>query len=105
MSKFKKVFLIVLLSVLTIAVAVDTYIKCVTLPYLSEMHAKPDPSFNKTYYKMDDVEYIRNDVARPNAQKIENGEVDFYNLDDINDALDEAAKRRDERNAAESSAE
>lgn len=105
MSKFKNVILIVLLSVLTIVVAVDTYVICKTLPYIGEMLAKPDPSLNKTYYKIDDVEYIRNDVACPNAEKTENGEVDFYNIDDINDALDEAVKKREENKAANNFAE
>lgn len=105
MSKLKKVFLIVLLSVLTIVVAVDTFIIYMAIPYIRELLDRPDPSIYKTYYKIDDVEYIRNDVARPNVQKVENGEVEFYNIDDINDALDEAAKKREENKAANNSAE
>lgn len=105
MSKSKKILFTILISVLTIAVAVDTYIICSILPYIQEHLAQPDPSLNRTYYKIDDVEYIRSDVARPNAQKVENGEAKFYSIDDINKAIDEAAKRRDENTAENNSAE
>lgn len=48
-----------------------------------------------TYYEIGDVAYIRTDVAKIDPQKVEQGDVNVYNITDIQAKLDEARAKRD----------
>lgn len=98
MSKVKKILLGVFLTVLTLAVAGNSilwYIYFNTFPRGVEINVMED-----TYLKVDDVLYIRADMASVDPQKIEDGTAHYYNIDEILPELDKAVERREAKKAA-----
>lgn len=98
MSKVKKILLGVLLTVLTLGVIGNSflwYIYLTTYPRGTEINVMED-----TYVKIDDVMYIRADMASFDPQKIEDGTAHYYNIDEILPELDKAVERREAKKAA-----
>lgn len=102
MSKVKKILLGVFLAVLTLAVMANSvlwYIYFNTFPRGIEINVMEDE-----YFRIDDVLYIRYDMAKPDPQKIESGQLKTYNAKDIAKEIQEAIEKRDAKNEANSSA-
>ncbi len=102
MGKVKKILLGVLLAVLTLAVAGNSilwYIYFTTFPRGIEINIMEDK-----YYMIDDVLYIRADMAELDPQKVENGQVEIYDALDIAKDINEAIERRDAKSEANSAA-
>lgn len=102
MSKVKKILLGVLLAVLTVMVVGNSilwYIYFNTFPRGIEINVMEDK-----YYKIDDVLYIRYDMAEPDPQKVENRQLKVYEAEDIAKEIQEAIEKRDAKNEASSSA-
>ena len=102
MSKAKKIFLNILLTVLTLLVLANSlvlYILWTSIPHVTEVNPLDD-----VYYEIDDVKYIRGDISKLDPQKIEQGQIKSHSGSEIAKASEEAVAKRDERNKANSSA-
>lgn len=98
MSKAKKILLTVLLTVLTLLVLANSlflYILYASIPRGVEINPLED-----YFYDIDDIAYIRADVGRLDAQKVEDGQIKSYFDHEIAQAINEAIDRRDAKNKA-----
>lgn len=103
MTKLKKTALIVLLSILTILVILNS----IVLAFMwKRVDNQTEPIFinSDKLVKIDDVGYIRYDVVRPDPAKVESGEFRTYDREEITALIDDAIAKRDEKNKANSTA-
>ena len=97
MTKFKKIFSIVLLCVLSLVTTANTVLLVVMVNTIRDMQANPYSYFpfmqpTGQYIKIDDVGFIGYDYnsVMPSAESIKNGGYKIYSDVEVREILDQA---------------
>lgn len=100
MNKVKRIVLVIVFSLLSVIVLIDTILVITLCQTINNMMDYPEtyfPAMEKSsiYVKIDDVGYIRYDEVGLDPAKIESGDIKVYTSEEIFNITNEALAKRD----------